>query len=181
MLELRRKMAHLLLGMALAFLVATAPHEFVVICNLLVLLGLFVSSFLYQRRPNRLLTWLFSRFDRQERFTARGAITFFVGTLIAILLFAPVYAALSILVLSISDALATIAGYYAGRHRLFKNKTVEGSLVFCVCTILILILFVAPPKALITAIIVSATELATPAYLDDNITIPFVTGLLLSL
>jgi dolichol kinase len=181
MLELRRKIAHLLLGVALAFLVVSAPLEFVVVCNLLVLLGLLVCSFLHRRRPNWFLTWLFSRFDRKERLTAKGAITFFAGTLVAILLFAPLYAALSILVLSISDALATIAGYYAGRHRLIKNKTVEGSLVFCVCTFLILFLFVAPPKALLTAVIASATELATPAYLDDNITIPFVTGLLLSL
>jgi dolichol kinase len=127
------------------------------------------------------LTWLFSRFDRPERFTAKGAITFFVGTLIAILLFLPIYAALSILVLSISDGLATIAGYYVGRHRAFKSKTVEGSIVFCVSTFLILFPFVAPLKALLTAIIASVTELATPASLDDNITIPFVTGLLLNL
>ena len=181
MLELRRKLAHLLVGIALAFLVVSAPLGFVIACNLLVLVGLFVSSFLDRKRPNRLLTWLFSRFDRQESFTARGAITFFIGTLIAIILFAPIYAALSILVLSISDAFATIAGYYAGRHKLFKNKTAEGSLVFCVCTFLILFLFVAPTKALLTAVIASATEIATPAYIDDNITIPFVTGLLLSL
>jgi dolichol kinase len=110
------------------------------------------------------LTWLFTRFDRPSRFTAKGAITFFVGTFIAVLLFAPLYAALSILVLSIGDSLATIAGHYVGKHALFKKKTFEGTLTFFVCAFAILIFFVAPTKAVL-----------------DNITIPFITGLLLSL
>jgi dolichol kinase len=98
-----------------------------------------------------------------------------------VLLFPPLFAALSILVLAISDSLATIAGHYAGEHILFKKKTIEGTLVFFACTLVILVLFVAPVKALLIALIVSGTELVTPTYLDDNLNIPFVTGLLLSL
>jgi len=121
-------------------------------------------------------------FDRPGKFTAKGAIIFFVGTLIVILLFAPFFAALSILVLSISDSLATIAGYYVGKHVLYKKKTIEGTLVFFASTLVILVLFIITPmKALVIALLVSATELLTPKYLDDNLTIPFVTGLLLSL
>jgi phytol kinase len=181
MLELRRKIAHLLLGTFLAFLVVSLPHELVVVGNVLLIGGLLVSSYLYQRYNIAFLAWLFSRFDRPSKFAAKGAITFFTGTLIAVLLFAPLYAALSILVLSISDSLATIAGYYAGKHKLLKTKTIEGTLTFFVCTLAILIFFVAPTKALLIALIASATELATPTYLDDNLTIPFVTGVLLSL
>lgn len=101
--------------------------------------------------------------------------------LIAVLLFSPLYAALSILVLSISDSLATIAGYYAGKHLLFKRKTVEGTVAFFVSALVILIFFVMPTKALLVALIATVTELATPAYMDDNLTIPFITGLVLSL
>jgi len=184
MLELRRNMAHLLLGSFFAFLVVTLPREIVIACNVLLISGLIVSSFLYQKHKIALLTWLFTRFDRPGKFTAKGAIIFFVGTLIAVLLFPPPIAALSILVLAISDSLATIAGHYAGKHILFKKKTIEGTLVFFACTLVMLVLFVAPVapvKALLIALIVSATELVTPTYLDDNLTIPFVTGLLLSL
>jgi len=184
MLELRRNMAHLLLGSFFAFLVVTLPREIVIACNVLLISGLIVSSFLYQKHKIALLTWLFTRFDRPGKFTAKGAIIFFVGTLIAVLLFPPPIAALSILVLAISDSLATIAGHYAGKHILFKKKTIEGTLVFFACTLVMLVLFVgpvAPVKALLIALIVSATELVTPTYLDDNLTIPFVTGLLLNL
>lgn len=181
MLELRRNIAHLLLGTFFAFLVVSLPHEIVIVGNILLITGLFVSSFLHQRYNIAFLNWLFARFDRPGKFTAKGAITFFVGTLMAVLLFTPLYAALSILVLSISDSLATIAGHYAGKHLLYKRKTIEGTLTFFICTLAILIFFVAPTKTLLIALIVSVTELTTPAYADDNLTIPFVTGLLLSL
>lgn len=181
MLELRRKIAHLLLGTFFAFLVVSLPHELVVAVNLLLIGGLFVCSLLHQRYNIAFLNWLFERFDRLEKFTAKGAILFFVGILIAVVLFAPLCAALSILVLSISDSLATIVGYYVGKHRLFKRKTIEGTGAFFICTLAIIIFFVAPTKALLVALVVSATEVITPPYVDDNLTIPFVTGLLLSL
>jgi dolichol kinase len=181
MLELRRNIAHLLLGTFFAILVVSLPHGLVLIGNAVLIGGLIIASFLYQTYDIAFLTWLFTRFDRPSRFTAKGAITFFVGTFIAVLLFAPLYAALSILVLAIGDSLATIAGHYVGKHALFKKKTLEGTLTFFVCAFAILVFFVEPTKALLVAMIASATELITPPNLDDNLTIPFVTGLLLSL
>jgi dolichol kinase len=181
MLELRRKVAHVVLGTFFAVLVVSFPHELVVITNMLIIGVLLASSYLHQKYHVAFLAWLFSCFDRPSKFTAKGAVIFFVGTLIAVLLFTPRYAAASILVLSISDGLATIAGYYAGKHTLFKKKTIEGTFVFFICTVSILTFFVVPMKALLIALVVSATELLTPAYLDDNLTVPFVTGLLLSL
>ena len=181
LLELRRNIAHLLLGTFFAFLVISFPHGLVLVGNAILIGGLIVASFLYQRYDIALLNWLFARFDRPGRFTAKGAITFFVGTFIAVLLFAPLYAALGILVLAIGDSLATIAGHYAGKHIVFKKKTLEGAVAFFVCAFTILVLFIAPAKALLVAVIACGTELFTPPNLDDNITIPFVTGLLLSL
>ena len=181
MLELRRNIAHLLLGTFFAVLVVSLPHELVLVCNAALISGFIVASFLHQRYNIAFLTWLFANFDRPSKFTAKGAITFFVGTFIAVLLFAPLYAALSILVLAIGDSLATIAGHYAGKHALFKKKTLEGTLTFFICAFAILVFFVAPTKALLVALVASATELITPPSLDDNLTIPFVTGLLLSL
>lgn len=181
MLELRRNIAHLLLGTFFAFLVVSLPHELVLVGNAVLISGLIVASFLHQRYNIAFLTWLFTHFDRPSKFTAKGAITFFVGTFIAVLLFAPLYAALSILVLAVGDSLATIAGHYAGKHALFKKKTLEGTITFFICAFAILVFFVAPTKALLVALVASATELITPPSLDDNLTIPFVTGLLLSL
>ncbi|HYA33925.1 MAG TPA: hypothetical protein VEG65_08050 [Candidatus Bathyarchaeia archaeon] len=181
MLELRRNIAHLLLGTFFAFLAVSLPREFVLLTVAVVIGALIVASFLHQRYEIPFLVWLFARFDRPIKFTAKGAITFFVGIFIAVGLFSPLYAALSILVLSIADSLATIAGHYAGKHALFKMKTLEGTGTFFACAFVILVFFVTPAKAFLVALIASVTELITPAYVDDNITVPFITGLLLSL
>jgi len=77
MLELRRNLAHLLLGTFFAFLVVSLPHELVIVGNMVLIGGLFVSSFLYQRYNIAFLAWLFARFDRPGQFTAKGAILFF--------------------------------------------------------------------------------------------------------
>ncbi len=181
MLELRRKVAHLILGTFFAYLVVSLPHALVVLINLLLIAGLLVSAYLYEAHDVRFFVWLFEQFDRPSKFTARGAITFFVGTLAAVLLFTPFVAALSILVLAVGDALATIAGYYVGNHKVLKNKTLEGTLAFFVSTGILLAFFVAPVVAIAVALVTAILELVTPSYIDDNLILPVATGILLSI
>ncbi len=180
MLELWRKVAHLILGTIFAFLVVSLPHALVIAINLLLIAGLLVSAYLYQVYKVRFFVWLFERFDRPGKFTARGAVIFFIGTLAAVLLFSPFIAALSILVLAISDAAATITGFYVGKHRLLRSKTIEGTLAFFVSTVAILALFVAPTVTIAVALITAILELVTPTYIDDNLVLPVATGILLS-
>ncbi len=181
MLELRRKLAHLILGTFFAFLVVSLPHALVVTINAVLIVGLLVSVYLYQVHDVRFFVWLFGRFDRPSKFTARGAATFLIGTLAAVLLFTPFVAALSILVLAVGDAVATIAGYYAGRHNIFRNKTLEGTLAFFVSTGVLLAFFVAPIVAISVALVTAILELVTPSYIDDNLILPVATGILLSI
>ncbi len=180
MLELRRKLAHLVLGTLFAYLVVALPHVVTIIVNILLIAGLLVSAFLAQVYKFRFFIWLFERFDRPGKFTARGAIIFFIGTLVAVLLFAPFVAALSILVLAVGDAVATIAGYYIGKHRILRSKTLEGTLAFFLSTGLLLAFFVAPTTAISVALITAILELVTPAYIDDNLILPIAAGILLS-
>ncbi|MGZ4903239.1 MAG: diacylglycerol/polyprenol kinase family protein [Halobacteriota archaeon] len=181
MLELRRKLAHLVLGTLFAFLVVSLPHALIVTINLLLIASLLVSAYLYQVHKVRFFVWLFERFDRPGKFTARGALTFFVGTLAAVLLFSPFVAAVSILVLAIGDAAATIAGYYAGKHSIVGNKTLEGTLAFFVSTGIVLAFFLAPVAAISIALVTAILELVTPSYIDDNLILPVATGILLSI
>ncbi|MDD1721371.1 MAG: hypothetical protein LUP95_05230 [Euryarchaeota archaeon] len=181
MLELRRKLAHLILGVIFAYLVVSLPHELVVTVNLLLIVGLLISAYLYQVHHVRFFIWLFEQFDRPSKFTARGAITFFIGTLAAVLLFTPFVAALSILVLAVGDAVATITGYYAGKHRVLNSKTLEGTLAFFVSTGILLAFFVAPVAAISVALVTAILELLTPPYIDDNLILPVATGILLSI
>src|SRR3974390_1626080 len=76
MLELRRNLAHLTLGIFLAFLVVSLSHALVIIINLSLIGGLLISVYLYNEYDVAFLAWLFARFDRPSKFTARGAVTF---------------------------------------------------------------------------------------------------------
>ncbi|MGZ4916683.1 MAG: hypothetical protein ACXV45_08530 [Halobacteriota archaeon] len=181
MLELRRKLAHLILGTCFAYAVVSLPHTLVVAVNLLLIAGLLVSAYLYQAHKVRFFVWLFERFDRPGKFTARGAVTFFVGTLATVLLFPPFVAAVSILVLAVGDAAAAIAGYYAGTHKIFRSKTLEGTLAFFVSTGIVLALLIAPSTAIVIALVTAFLELITPPYIDDNLVLPIATGILLSI
>ena len=181
MLELRRKVAHLILGTCFAYVVISLPHALVVTVNLLLIAGLLVSAYLSQVHKVRFFVWLFERFDRPSKFTARGAVTFFVGTLAAVLLFPPFVAATSILVLAVGDAAAAIAGHYAGTHKILKSKTLEGTLAFFVSTGFLLALLIAPSTAVVIALITALLELLTPSYIDDNLVLPVATGILLSI
>ncbi len=181
MLELRRKLAHLILGVLFACLVVLLPHVLVVTINLLLIASLLISAYLYQAHEVRFFIWLFERFDRPGKFTARGAITFFIGTLIAVLLFTPFIAALSILVLAVGDAAATIAGYYVGKHRVLRRKTLEGTLAFFVATGILLAFFIAPVTAVSVALATAVLELLAPSYIDDNLILPLATGILLTI
>ncbi len=180
MLELRRKVAHLILGVFFAFLVVSLPHAIVIAINILLIAGLVASAYLSQVYKIRFFVWLFERFDRPSKFTAQGAIIFFVGILAAVLLFPQFIAAVSILVLAICDAAATITGHYAGKHRMIGNKTLEGTIAFCVSAFILLIFFIRPLAAIAVAVVIAIVELVTPSYVDDNLIIPVATGILLS-
>ncbi len=180
MLELRRKLAHLILGVFFAYLVISLTHALVITINVVLIAGLMVSAYLSQVYKIKMFVWLFERFDRPSKFTARGAIIFFIGILAAVLLFSPFVAAMSILILAVSDAAATIAGYYVGKHRILGRKTLEGTLAFFVSAGVLLALFVAPPTAISVAFLIAVIELATPPFIDDNLIIPIAAGILLS-
>lgn len=87
----------------------------------------------------------------------------------------------SLLVLSISDSLSTIVGYYFGKIYLNeqKSKTLEGSSSFFVSCFVILYFYLKPAQALICAIMVTFVEFVPG--IDDNLSVPLSTALLMKL
>lgn len=181
MRELRRKLSHLAFGVFLAFLVISPWHVLAIILNVSLIIGVFAAAYLNERFHVAFIARVFAYYNASNRPATKAAITFFAGCLFAVLLFPPLNAALAILVLSVGDGVAAIAGLYIGRHKLFNGKTLEGSVAFFISAFVVLVLFITPTKAGVIALIAAATELTTPAYLDDNLSIPIITGLLLSL
>jgi dolichol kinase len=117
----------------------------------------------------------------KEQSKPTGSLFYVVAALVTILFFRREAAICSLLVLCVADPLSSLVGRALGRHPLF-GKSIEGSLAFLGSSLIILMLFsVGLSVALPVASIATLTELFTPASLDDNLTIPIVTGLALTI
>jgi phytol kinase len=180
-LELRRKLSHLAFGVLFAFLLISPWRVVAIIISGSLIIIMLAAAYLHQRFHVAFLGRVFAQYDAPRRPATKAAVTFFAGCLFAMLLFPPLNAALAILVLAVGDSVAAIIGQYAGKHKLFNGKTLEGTSSFIIAALVILVPFIPPTKALVIALIAAAAELTTPAYLDDNLSIPIITGLLLGL
>jgi dolichol kinase len=110
-----------------------------------------------------------------------GSFFYLLAAPVTILLF-PAHAAIaSLFIVAIADPLCSLAGLQWGKTKIL-GKSLEGSSVFFVVSLLILSAFSFPVHIrLIAAITATLTELLTPKILDDNLTIPLVTALVLTL
>ncbi|MBN2203069.1 MAG: hypothetical protein JW700_02715 [Candidatus Aenigmarchaeota archaeon] len=118
---------------------------------------------------------------RKNERSFHGAITFYIGCFLVTFIFPTEIAAASIAVLALADATSTLVGYFFGKRKLpiNKKKTWEGSTTFFLTAVFVLYFFTNPIKAIIAAIAATLVE-ALPK-VDDNITIPVTTAILLFL
>jgi len=109
-----------------------------------------------------------------------GSFFYLLAAPITIILFQESAAIASLFIVAIADPLCSLAGIQWGRKKMF-GKSLEGSAVFFMASLLILSFFTFPIHVwLITALIATLTELFTPKWLDDNLTIPIITALVLT-
>jgi phytol kinase len=111
---------------------------------------------------------------------ARGVASstwYVAGCFVAVTLFPREVAVAAILVLALADPVATYVGQRWGR-RPFGTGTVEGSVAFGIVALLILVPFAGWSVGALVAAVTAGVE-RIPWPLDDNLTIPLVTGLLL--
>jgi dolichol kinase len=120
-----------------------------------------------------------------------GAFWFYFGAGLAFLLFPLGPASAAGAVLAVSDSLSTIIGKGFGRHALIGKKTWEGTGAFLISAFLVCLLFFSPPAAFLGAASATVAELL-PGWrrisasrfsrvLDDNLLIPVISGLVLTL
>jgi dolichol kinase len=124
---------------------------------------------------------MFKEHERPNTLPFKGATEFFIGCLLATVIFEPTIAIAAIAVLSLADAVSTLIGSYYGKYKLSinKKKTFEGSTAFFLTAIFILLFFANPLKALIVAILATFAEMAPK--IDDNLTVPLVVGIAMAL
>ncbi len=141
---------------------------------------LFLSDLVRLRAPilNRLFFRLLRPLASPREATGPASSSWYIaGCFLAVLIFPRDVAVAAILVLALADPVASYIGRRWGR-RPFGAGTVEGSAVFTIVAFLVLLPFAGWFVAGVSAPLVAWVErLRWP--LDDNLTVPLVTGLLL--
>lgn len=151
------------------------------------ILGGYGVSYIYRRGVNLpILTNVISGSEREsdKEFPGRGAIRFFTGALITLIIFRmhPEIVVAGILVLALGDSTSTLVGVSYGRHKIFYNqdKSIEGSLAGIVAGAIGI--WILTPFTLFFSIVASFVGMVTeslPIDVDDNLTVPVLTGLTL--
>lgn len=186
-LELRRQVFHMIFGLMIVFAV---KWQIIPIWFLLVIaLGGIFFSFLSLRVNVPVLEYFLRRFERKylmHVFPGRGAFFFVLASWLTLYLF-DFYVALSaILILALMDSSAHFVGKYWGKtpNPLNPNKHLEGYGVGLVAGFLGAMFFVPPWIAFFGALVGSTIEVFELEIgrhkIDDNLTIPLASGLMMS-
>ncbi len=122
-----------------------------------------------------------------KKFPGKGAITFFIGALLANIFFPKDIAAASMMILALGDPISHIIGIYYGKTKtkFGKRKFFEGTMFGMLAGFAGAIWFVNPSEALIAstiAMLIESIEIKL-GYIDsdDNIILPVVAGIVMLL
>ena len=115
-----------------------------------------------------------------ERSDLTGATYLLVGSFLTILFFDKSIALTALLFLIVSDAFGALVGKIWGRHFIYEDKTLEGSVVF-LFTALAIVFFIHDGHVMVGLIGVAVGFLIDVfgKRVDDNLTIPLGSGLVM--
>jgi len=183
--ETGRKSVHLFFGSFFILSALFIGHEFTLALTAACFVGGVIVSNLIKKGVKfpffSLLVKWFER-DYEKELPGKGAIMFFAGSLImmfaAILLNRPDIIPFALVPLVFGDGFATIIGVKYGKHQIVKGKSLEGTTAGFIASVAVLSLLLAPQWTIILA--VSAAAMIVEALpIDDNLTIPIISGLVL--
>ena len=182
--ELRRKSIHLL-GLVLPILyVFTTQHTATIAVGALLTIALGVELLkallpAFRGMFMRIFSPMLRSQERRGGLT--GATYYLIGSFLCILLFDKTLAIVCLCFLTLGDLCAALIGKQWGRIKLFSRKSLEGSLAcFVVCTTVALLIGLHPVVAIAGALVATLIELL-PTGVDDNVTIPLISGLAMHL
>jgi dolichol kinase len=188
-LQLGRRLFHLMNGVAIATAYAVLfTHEQVVHVFGTIACLVYVADRVRIHYPELVARapWLNRAFFRaEEQLMESAMIPYAIAVLLTILTFPKVVALIAIYALGISDPASAIVGITWGRHRIVPGKSIEGSLAFLVATTTIAAVALgatspasrgAVALAAVLIGIAGAILEMLPLRIDDNLTIPVLTG-----
>ena len=173
MLELKRQLVHLLVGLfeaLLVFMLKPVYGWLVVFPLLATLLFLYYSPRVGMHLPGiRHLVIHFERTADVAEFPFKGAFFFNTGIIAPVLLLDGQMAAAVIAVLAFGDSASTLFGKFFGTPRI-NGKSIEGFTAFIVFGYMGALLFVPVKIALLFAVVGAIVELTLR--INDNLSIP---------
>ena len=120
------------------------------------------------------------------RFQISGSLYVILAAIGCTLMFSKSVAVISLSVMLVSDTAAAIIGKLYGQRKIYKHKTLEGSLAFFLSALLINMLCEPIYHFSYAGVIASAAATFTEIFedkvdIDDNLSIPVVVGVILSI
>ncbi|MCF7805741.1 MAG: SEC59/DGK1/VTE5 family protein [Candidatus Marinimicrobia bacterium] len=184
--ELGRKAIHLGSSIIpIAYFFVSKP----LILSLLIPATLLTITIDYGRRYVKWMDTLFNflfgyvlRDDEEAEYSLTGGSYVMLAEVIAILLFPKFIAIAGLLTLSIGDSAAALIGRPFGKHKLYGEKTWEGTLAFLISSVIVVSLIPGIPiwAAILSSVAGACVELFFNV-VDDNIFIPVASGIVLVL
>lgn len=187
-LELRRQVAHMVTGMTIVLLLRLQLLNEQLLFIILILGGALSVMVRYWRIPfvDRILLF-FERPEDLKNFPGKGSFFLVLGSLLTLQFFPFDIALASITIMAVGDAITTVIGTYFGKIKnpLNPNKHLEGTLLAIIVSTFAAFFFVNFPLAFFGSVAGMIFESVTVRYIsqiiDDNVIIPVVAGMTMTL
>ena len=175
MLEFRRKIVHLIFGIFLLVLIYFDLMNVIIFGGIIV--GFLFLSLLVKYKIIFFEIW--KKLDREEDMEflpGKGSLFFLIGSFLVFMLFSKDIALAAIAILTFGDAVGSLLGGYGKIVYVFNTKkNVDGLFSGWIVAFIAAVFFVAPIEAFLASFLGMAIE-SIEFFVDDNITIPLVSG-----
>ena len=184
--ELKRQLFHASCGIIVLIALNFFQQNIIAIFLFaLTIIGLFLSI-ISRKKDIPFFSKMLDIFDRkadEKNFPGKGAIALTFGLFLSLYLFPLQIAKTCIIILALGDAGSAIIGKYFGKIKPIKNnkRTIEGSLGGFVLAFLGATIYVSAIPAIIASASAMISEYLETKWLDDNILIPVISGIVLYL
>jgi len=187
-LEIKRQIFHLVFGFAIVSLYLLGILNTSILA-VLFLIGLIISLISHKYKiPG--IYWFLKNFEREKDLKenpGKGVLTYLGGVLLALVFFKEDIALASIMVLAVGDSISHMVGKHFGKRRysITSPKHLEGTVAGIFFASIAASLFVGSKLAFLgstAAMIFESVELKIGrTIIDDNLIVPLIAGLVMSL
>lgn len=177
--EFARQLVHILFGVSIAAVIQILGKDLALPVLLVSLLGgLMLSDVIARGHRIPLISRLVQELERPGVFPGKGAILFVFSAAFCLFFFPVQVVVPAVISLAVLDGVSSLAGQYAGKHRIWNGKSWEGTAAGIAVTAVVLCAMIAPLQALVASLVAGLIELVSPV--DDNLVIAPVVCLVIT-